>query len=236
VWALLHIHCGSLEQTGSLTYLFALLEKTQLGGEHPDYHTLLATLLQILDGLILNAWRNECGKTNLADFAKSEPSPDNLLKLAGKILQKYAVPLAKTKIDEEVLESEQSGSNTDSQPTVAQQASTSGRQGVKPVKSKHKSALPSVTSVGPDPEKDKVHQNIRLLTRDLLYVAELVDAISAGDIGRVENFLPQLAMVFCGAGSNNYCNEILHFILNLKHVWTADFAYVQPLKLIFGID
>ena len=44
VWALLHIHRGSLAEPGSLTYFFALLDKTHLGGEHPDYHTLLAAL------------------------------------------------------------------------------------------------------------------------------------------------------------------------------------------------
>ncbi|KAI9442061.1 hypothetical protein BJY52DRAFT_1093669, partial [Lactarius psammicola] len=71
---------------------------------------------------------------------------------------------------------------------------------------------------------DKAHQNIRLLTRDLLYLAELVRAISDGDIGRIEDMLPVLAMMFQGAGGNNYCTEILHFILNLKHVWTPEFA------------
>ena len=55
VWALLHVHRGSLNQTGSLTYFFALMEKTRLGGEHPDYHTLLSALTQILDRILLNA-------------------------------------------------------------------------------------------------------------------------------------------------------------------------------------
>jgi hypothetical protein len=32
--------------------------------------------------------------------------------------------------------------------------------------------------------------------------------------------------MFRGAGCNNYCTEILHFILNLKYVWTPAFAYV----------
>ena len=75
-----------------------------------------------------------------------------------------------------------------------------------------------------DPDRDRAHQNLRLLTHDLLYVAELVCAISDGDIGRVEDILPTLAKMFRGAGGNNYCTEILHFILNLKHVWTPEFA------------
>jgi hypothetical protein len=30
------------------------------------------------------------------------------------------------------------------------------------------------------------------------------------------------------AGGNNYCTEILHFIFNLKHVWTPEFVFVVP--------
>ena len=71
---------------------------------------------------------------------------------------------------------------------------------------------------------DPIHQNIRLLLRDLIYVAALVQAISDGDFGRVEILMVQLAMIFRGAGSNNYCMEILHLILNLKYVWMHEFA------------
>ncbi len=56
VWALLHVHRGALGDPGSLTRFFTLLDKTRLGGDHPDYHTLLVALTQIFDGLILNAW------------------------------------------------------------------------------------------------------------------------------------------------------------------------------------
>ena len=75
-----------------------------------------------------------------------------------------------------------------------------------------------------DPLNDIAHQNTLLLTRDLLYVIELTSAISEGDFGHVEDLLPALAKIFRGAGSNNYCVEILHFITNLKHIWTPKFA------------
>jgi hypothetical protein len=77
-----------------------------------------------------------------------------------------------------------------------------------------------------DDDSDVAHRNLQLLTRDLLYVLELVTAISDGDWGRVEDILGSLAMIFRGAGSNNYCTEILHFLFNLKKVWTPEFAYV----------
>jgi hypothetical protein len=44
LWCILKTHSETLNQTGSLTHLFAILEKAQLGGKHPDYHTLLAAL------------------------------------------------------------------------------------------------------------------------------------------------------------------------------------------------
>ena len=76
----------------------------------------------------------------------------------------------------------------------------------------------------PNPNNDILQQNMILLTHDLVYVIELVHAISDGDWGCIEDVLGNLAMMFRGAGSNNYCAEILHFIHNLKKVWTPDFA------------
>ncbi|KAH9007941.1 hypothetical protein EDB83DRAFT_2236063 [Lactarius deliciosus] len=177
LWCVLETHRGMLNQMGSLTQFFAVLEKTRLGGEHPDYHMLLAALTQILHGLILNAWRNECDYSSLRDFAKAEPTPGGLLDCARRIAEKYA-----------------------SDPV-------SGVESTKPV-------------------VDVVRRNVALLTRDLLLVVELVDAIATGDFGRIEDILPTLACMFRGSGSNNYSMEILHLIFNIKEVWTPTFAYV----------
>jgi hypothetical protein len=221
VWALLHVHHGSLAEPGSLTFFFALLEKTRLGGEHPDYHTLLAALTQILDGLVLNAWRIEIIECNsscktLVEFAASRPSAEDLLNMAGNIIQRHATPMQNLEGDRDKTTTgeDDSGDEADSD-TLHSKART-----------RRKPAVPPVVVIDgvPDPNQDRAHQNIRLLTRDLLVLAELIRAISDGDIGRVEDFLPQLAMMFRGAGSNNYCVEILHFILNLKYVWTPEFA------------
>ena len=76
----------------------------------------------------------------------------------------------------------------------------------------------------PNIQDDVVHENVVRLTSDLLYVAELINAISSGDFGRIEDILPDLACMFRGAGSNNYSTEILHFLFNIKEVWTPEFA------------
>lgn len=187
IWALLHVHRGSLHQLGSLTYFFALMEKARLSGDHPDYHTLLAALTQVLEGIILAAWLDELG--DLADFAETNPSAQDLLLRAQSILNRCTCPLESWR---------------------------------KVSKAKDLRAPPFPDAL--DPLEDIAHQNILLLTRDLLYMRELTSAISEGDFGRVEDLLPTLAKIFRGAGSNNYCVEILHFITNLKHIWTPKFA------------
>ncbi|KAJ7586643.1 hypothetical protein C8J56DRAFT_787620, partial [Mycena floridula] len=56
---------------------------------------------------------------------------------------------------------------------------------------------------------DTAHTNITLLTRELLYVTELVQAVRDGDFGRIEDMYPDIARIFRGAGSFNYSTEIL---------------------------
>jgi hypothetical protein len=80
------------------------------------------------------------------------------------------------------------------------------------------------TNATPQPITDNVHANIVLLTRDLLYVIELINAMSTGDFGWIEYILLSLAYILWGAGSNNYSMEILHLIFNFKKVWTPEFG------------
>ena len=201
LWCILETHRGCLNQTGSLSQLFAVLEKTRLGGEHPDYHTLLSALTQILHGLILDAWHTECDYSLLAGFAKADPTPQDLLDCAHRIFEKYTVPGPSTTIF---------GPTNSKAP---------------PVDLESGAGLPNLPA-------DVVRNNVAMLLRDLLLVAELVNAISSGDFGRVEDILPTLACMFRGSGSNNYSTEILHLIFNIKEVWTPEFAYVICLAFL----
>ena len=214
VWALLHVHRGSLNQTGSLTYFFALMEKTWLGCDHPDYHTLLSALTQILDGILLNAWRCKTGHQNLGQFAATEPLASDLIKVADSIMWKYAMPIATPETPDDL----------DDIPDVSDYESSDIDSETELTGGLMKLALEVSSPSLQDPDKDWVHQNLCLFAHDLLYMTELVQAISRGDIGCIEDMLLMLAMMFRGAGGNNYCAEILHFILNLKHVWTPEFA------------
>ncbi|KAF8132995.1 hypothetical protein EV363DRAFT_1583268 [Boletus edulis] len=180
IWALLHVHRGSISEPGSLSYFFALLDRSRLGSEHPDYHTLLSTLMQILDGIVLNAWKAECGHSSLSTLAASNPTPTELCNIADKILHNHVTPphdLPK-------------GKNND--PRSTKVPDHSGQR-----------------SLRDEATVDVAQRNLQILTCDLLVVREVICATSDG------------------AGSNNYCAEILHFIYNLKRVWTPEFANIM---------
>lgn len=160
IWAILTTHRGKVESIGSLAYYFSVLQKVRLGSDRPDYYTLLAALTEILDGLILNAWREECGMSSLDDYAKSTPSAEDVLTVAKRIVEKYAVVRA----DENLVP-------TDSDATK---------------KKKADAWVP----------EDPVEFNTRVLTRDLLYVAELISAIAIGDFGRIEDICVRLYLIY----------------------------------------
>jgi len=148
----------------------------------------MSTLLQILYGVILNAWKAECRYPSLADFASSNPSPNELVEIAERIIDNYA--------------------------SVAHHPNPR----TKPKNSTDLGVTSGVTEGG------VAHRNICLLTWDLLYVLELTEAIPSGDFGRIEDILGRLAMIFRGAGSNNYSSEVLHWIYNIKNIWTPKFV------------
>ena len=65
-----------------------------------------------------------------------------------------------------------------------------------------------------------------ILSLCLLFVLLLQDAIRDGDFGRIEDIQGHVAMMFCAGGCKNYCNELLHFMVNLKYVWGDELSCV----------
>ena len=210
VWSILKNHQGSINQLGSLKYFFALLEKTCLSNDKPDYHTLLSALMQILHGLILQAWRLECGFSTLDSFASSQPSPSDLLNIAERVIFNYATPMKEQPKQKPPAKPDESSSSSSDDCNSSEDESDASPN-----------LIPDPLL---DPQHDRAHRNTRLLIRDLLYVAELIRAVSDGDWGRIEDILGQLVMMFRGDGSNNYSTELLHFLRNLKFVWGEDFG------------
>lgn len=228
IWAILNVHHGTAAALRTLLYFFSVMEKVHLGTERLDYYTLLAALTQILDRHMMNTWRMKCeevvdgkfsttgGSTrrfvSLQEFISAEPSAATLLAMANQIQVKYVtaqhIPEKTVPVSEQPTAQGKAGelAPADSAIPPAKKAS---------LKKKQADEMNAA---------DNVSANIHLLTWDLLYVVELVSAISAGNFGCVEDILPDIACLFRGAGSNNYLLEMLHWIFNLKEVWTPEFA------------
>jgi hypothetical protein len=166
--AILQMHRGTLQQIGSFTHFFTVLEKTRLNSEHPDFHTLLATFTQIVEGLVLNAWRLECGSSSLSNFTESNPSAEYIFKIARKILETYATPEPmcapvnpkapfkdlnlNTNFGDCESDSENLDHKSDDLPEASDATSNRTRRS------------------GHSP--DIIHNNVVLMTRDLLYLLE----------------------------------------------------------------
>ncbi|KAA1470545.1 hypothetical protein DENSPDRAFT_774774 [Dentipellis sp. KUC8613] len=83
---------------------------------------------------------------------------------------------------------------------------------------------------------DNIFRNTQLLLRDLLYFRTLQNAIKSGDFGRVEDLLGWFTIFFAGVGAPNYCSEFLHFIQNLRLVWTPEFADVMRDNMLINMS
>ncbi|KAK7460976.1 hypothetical protein VKT23_008904 [Stygiomarasmius scandens] len=214
IWALRAKHYGNARNPGSISFFFHVMEKKRLAGDKPDFYTLSAALQQILDGILLSAWRKECG--DLKAFASTNPTPKRLKAIASIILHKYLTPLSFIREKESVHPATRRKKSDPKAPSVT--------------KPKLKPPLPSASISPlstPNPEHDPSYQNLRYLARDLLIIAELTDAVPKGDFGRIENLLPDLAAVFRGAGSVKYATEIMHLLHNLKYIWTPEFSDIM---------
>ncbi|KAF8995197.1 hypothetical protein BDQ17DRAFT_1545285 [Cyathus striatus] len=128
------------------------LTDDQLDGQKPDYHTLYIALTQILEGIVLSAWKKICAEegSTLEEYTSSTPTSEDLHNKAGIVLENYLTPLPPVYAAQEV--------NDDN------------------ANSSHKASnVPSYVSCGDqdDPSRDKAHQNLRLLIdvmRDILIV------------------------------------------------------------------
>lgn len=89
-WLLKHLHGWTTNDVGSLPYYRSLLGISRISNPRPDYFTLKAFYSDILTGNILHAWELKTGFTDLEDYAKTNPSADELKKTAADILTEFA--------------------------------------------------------------------------------------------------------------------------------------------------
>ncbi|KAG0306698.1 hypothetical protein BGZ99_001705 [Dissophora globulifera] len=63
--------------------------------------------------------------------------------------------------------------------------------------------------------------NAILFIRDMAVYIEFCAAIKAGDVGRIEEILKRITIMFQAGNHRNYGLELLRFRYNIRHVWSA---------------
>ena len=66
------------------------------------------------------------------------------------------------------------------------------------------------------------NRNIALLLRHILIYLELCTSIRTGDIGRIEESLKWITIMFQNGTNNNYALELLHIHCAIRYVWTPE--------------
>lgn len=95
-WAILSVHRGKIGEHGSLASFIDVLEKKRHGDQRPDYHSLKATLEQVLCGLTLYAFElvlKKHGHASIEAFVrdcKQTVTAEQMLEYAGEIIADFA--------------------------------------------------------------------------------------------------------------------------------------------------
>lgn len=66
-----------------------------------------------------------------------------------------------------------------------------------------------------------VNVNAALFLRDMMVYMHLCDVIKAGDIGRLEETLLMITIMFQAGGTKNYANELLRLTYGIRFAWSA---------------
>ncbi|KAI1287526.1 hypothetical protein EDD11_010341 [Mortierella claussenii] len=67
--------------------------------------------------------------------------------------------------------------------------------------------------------KDTSSANATLFLRDMMLYMEFSSAIRAGDIGRIEEVLRWLTIIFQAGSTAKYANELLHLHCGMRYAW-----------------
>ncbi|KAJ8090844.1 hypothetical protein PM082_024759 [Marasmius tenuissimus] len=266
-WGIRDKHYGTIRQPGSLSNLYSRMGKKRLGNDKPEYYPLRDAHGQVLDGIVICAWKEVLPPSypTLGAFLDSNPSPALLLGMSFKILNDFARPLPnvtpppppkpRKKRNTPDSESTAAATATATEAKSASGASPSTQTSSAPAptatapptsqaEASTSSTAPSQTwpststqtSSSKDPERDILHQNIRLLFHDLLYLRELETSTKTGDVGRIEDILPNLMAIFRGCGSAKYAMEILHYLDNLNQIWPEEFANIVRKNILVNLE
>jgi hypothetical protein len=79
---------------------------------------------------------------------------------------------------------------------------------------------------------DEYRQHSVMFLADILVYCDLREAITVGDVGRLEDLLKPILLRFAGGENPKYMIEVLEVLQGLKHEWTPEVVCVYKLASI----
>ncbi|RDX45838.1 hypothetical protein OH76DRAFT_1457458 [Lentinus brumalis] len=74
----------------------------------------------------------------------------------------------------------------------------------------------------PAQERDDLKRQMAMFSADILTYFDLREAIRIGDVGRMEDLLPQMLFRFVGGGNPKYASEVLELLQKLRREWPEE--------------
>lgn len=171
-----------------------------------SYHDLDEAILHMADAHALACWLDRAGFRDLDEFKTWQPEPQMLRALAEEIVCEFAscTALDMGSIDAAARETKKKG-------TEAQKDGTPTKEPKSRLKVTEENQL-------------QVFENTVRQLRDSLTYYELRMAIKAGDVGRMEDLLPSLAVFFKGSGNHKYAIQMLETLQLMKYEYPPEYA------------
>ncbi|KAG0261519.1 hypothetical protein BGZ95_004211 [Linnemannia exigua] len=69
-------------------------------------------------------------------------------------------------------------------------------------------------------QRGTANTNAMLFIRDMLVYLELAAAIKCGEVGRIEEVLKTITIMFQATSTKNYGNQLLRFAYDIRHTWS----------------
>ncbi|KAG8978437.1 hypothetical protein FRC05_010682 [Tulasnella sp. 425] len=200
-----------------------------------SYHDLDELITQVLKAHVLNAWLRASRCDKLEDLKNWEPSPTKLVELGTKILDEFGSSKALQQTDPSAVVSKSRARRPKPKPTEGSSNESMAAEG----ENDDSMAVDEGLGPGTQPEpaagsKDKslsetakthqgtIFENGVRFTRDALYYYSLRLAIREGDVGRMEDLIRPLAVMFKGAGHPKYAILMAEVLQKLKNEYPAE--------------
>jgi hypothetical protein len=180
----------------------------------PTFHNLDKLIMHALKAHILVCWLHISGKKELSELVDWDPEPSSLVDMAKKILKDFGSNVPLTILDFSNNEIEDEGTEGWSE------GASSSREESAPLPA----PVPLTTIPKEKTTQATMFDNSVQFLQDALVYIQLKWAIKQGDVGRLQDLLPTLGLMFKGGRHSKYAQQVFETMQHMKNEWPPELA------------